>query len=450
MLQTTDTDHLPGYSLSHNTIVQGGNAVGQGVLRFRLIRSFVLLACSLMVFVHQEGLAQALQQPVFSPQLKESLPLIQADRVHQLGITGEGIGVAIVDIFTPNPKDPCRSAHGLWIEGIIKAVAPGANLERFNIRTVPSNQPRTCYLMSNSDINRALRQILAKHKQLGIRVVNLSWGGGKYANPCQMRRSETSDLLQKIVDQGMTVIAAAGNEGFRNALIWPACLPAAISVGASFDYDSQRPERTSVCEQEPVVDRITCYSNTASFLDVVAPGSRASVSSQLSGLGTSASTAFTSGVAALLLQAAGTLSPSDVRRTLSETGKSIVDPRNGLTFPRIDALNAVNSVLPKTPQASQPDGAVGLSLQAVNAISSLQEVRFQIQGSGVETAQVLVFDLSGNRLYDSGMTSPTALAWKLTTERGQRVANGVYLYIIRIRGSGTEQTSAVHKLAVVR
>lgn len=431
-------------------VITGDNAVGRSTAKFCFLSLLVFIMFCLLGPLHYGDAAQTLRPPVFSPQLEESLPLIHVDQVHRLGITGTGIGVAIVDIFTPNPNDPCRSAHGLWIEGIIKAVAPGANLERFDIRTVPGHRPRTCYLMSNRDIDQALRQILAKHKQLGIRVVNLSWGGGKYTNPCRMRRSETSNLLQKIVDQGMTVIAAAGNEGFRNALIWPACLPATISVGASFDYDSQRPERTAICEQKPVVDQITCYSNTASFLDVVAPGSRISVSSQLSGLGTSASTAYASGVVALLLQADDTLSPSDVRHTLSETGKSIVDPRNGRTFPRIDALNAVNSVLPKMPQAPQTNGAIELNLQAVHARSLLQEVRFQIQGSGVDTAQVLVFDLSGKRLYDSGMTSPTALAWQLTTERGQRVANGVYLYLIRVRGSGTEKMSAVHKLAVVR
>ena len=49
-------------------------------------------------------------------------------------------------------------------------------------------------------------------------------------------------------------------------------------------------------------------------------------------------------VAALLLQAHPGLSPDGVEAALRNTGVSITDPKNGLSFRRIDAKAAVDSV----------------------------------------------------------------------------------------------------------
>lgn len=395
------------------------------------------------------GLTQpALALPAATPQLSESLPLLHADQAHQLGFTGKGVTVAVIDIFSPNPNDPCSLAHGVWIEGLIHGVAPDARILRYDVHTAPSGTPNTCYIMSSSDIKSALRSILAQHEALGIRVVNLSWGGGQFTSPCQLRNNETSKLIQALVKAGVAVVAAAGNEGLSNALIWPACMPEVISVGASFDYTSDQPERVLGCSKLPVTDEITCYTNTASFLDVVAPGSRASVPDGPSGLGTSASTAYATGVIALLLQGAPELTPERVRSTLAQTGKPIRDERNGLTFPRVDALAALQSADPAqageivTSYASLNPSALQLALHSNGLrISTLQPA--------VKLEQLEIYTLAGRRLYQTRAFGAQSLAWPLTDEQGRRAPNAVYLAVVRMRLGSREQAQVI-KLALVR
>lgn len=394
----------------------------------------------------QPGRTQGL--PVAAPELRESLPLLHADQVHRLGITGKGVSVAVIDIFSPNPSDPCSLAHGVWIEGLIHGVAPDARILRYDVRTAPSGTPNSCYIMSSNDIKSALRGILADHAMLGIGVVNLSWGGGQFTSPCQPRNNETTKLIQSLVKAGVSVVAAAGNEGLSNALIWPACMPEVISVGASFDYTSDQPERVLGCSKLPVTDEITCYTNTASFLDVVAPGSRASVPDGPSGLGTSASTAYVSGAIALLLQGAPQLTPDQVRAALVQTGKPVRDERNGLAFPRVDALAALQSVDPGqtgeivTSAASLDPSALQLALRG-------DGLRISTLRPDAKLAQLEVYTLAGRRLYQARALGAQSLAWPLTDEQGRRVPNGVYLVVLRLRVGFREQTRVI-KLALLR
>ena len=390
--------------------------------------------------------AQAL--PVAAPELSETLPLLHADQVHQLGITGKGVTVAVIDIFSPNPNDPCSLAHGVWIEGLIHGVAPDARILRYDVHTAPSGAPNTCYIMSSSDIKGALRSILAEHERLGIRVVNLSWGGGQFTSPCQLRNNETTKLIQALVKEGVAVVAAAGNEGWSNALIWPACMPEVISVGASFDYASDQPERVLSCSKRPALDELTCYTNTASFLDVIAPGSRASVPDGPSGLGTSASTAYVTGVIALLLQSAPQLTPERVRATLAQTGKPIRDERNALTFPRVDALAAVQSVDPaQTGEIVTSDASLNPS--ALQLVLRGDGLRVSTLQPAAKLAQLEIYTLAGRRLYQTRAPGAQSLAWPLTDERGRRAPNAVYLVVLRLRMGSREQTQVI-KLALLR
>lgn len=58
------------------------------------------------------------------------------------------------------------------------------------------------------------------------------------------------------------------------------------------------------------------------------------------------------GVVALLRQLEPALSLSDIRQLLMQTGKPVLDQRNGLSFPRVDALAAVAAVLQRLPDAT--------------------------------------------------------------------------------------------------
>ncbi|MFQ5593815.1 MAG: S8 family serine peptidase, partial [Anaerolineae bacterium] len=96
--------------------------------------------------------------------------------------------------------------------------------------------------ISNTRIARALRWLCEHGPTLGVQVVNLSVGGDPVA---QLRVSSAESLAGNPVDeavadlvaQGITVVAAAGNDGERR-LIPPATAPAALTIGGLDDKNT--------------------------------------------------------------------------------------------------------------------------------------------------------------------------------------------------------------------
>jgi len=78
-------------------------------------------------------------------------------------------------------------------------------------------------------------------------------------------------------------------------------------------------------------------------------------------------------------------------------------------------------------------------------------VRFTVQNEQVSILRAEVFDLSGKRLFDSGPVQGNALDWNMSSESGERVAHGVYLYVITAWDSRGELVkSQVSKLALTK
>ncbi|MFQ6116727.1 MAG: S8 family serine peptidase [Candidatus Bipolaricaulia bacterium] len=111
------------------------------------------------------------------PELAQSLPQIGVDEVHRLGITGRGVGVLVIDSFTPPPSDPFP--HGEWVAGIAGAVAPGATIWRSNLEGFATVEGGWSFY--DSELRDALATALAEHRERGIRVINMSLGGGTSA-----------------------------------------------------------------------------------------------------------------------------------------------------------------------------------------------------------------------------------------------------------------------------
>ncbi|MCR4405260.1 MAG: hypothetical protein NUW06_08335 [Candidatus Acetothermia bacterium] len=86
----------------------------------------------------------------------------------------------------------------------------------------------------------------------------------------------------------------------------------------------------------------------------------------------------------------------------------------------------------------------------VTAIRYSDVIRFAVQDEQAAVMRAEVFNLTGKRLYDSGPVMGRALDWAMTTEAGERVANGVYLYVITAWDSqGELAKSQAGKLALV-
>ncbi len=92
-----------------------------------------------------------------------------------------------------------------------------------------------------------------------------------------------------------------------------------------------------------------------------------------------------------------------------------------------------------------------------NPAKSETTFRFETPLSPLE-AQVLVFDLAGNLVREIAGSEMTTTApglyhapWNLRNSQGDPVASGVYLFMVKVKGGGDQQTAKVaKKLAIVK
>jgi len=102
-------------------------------------------------------------------------------------------------------------------------------------------------------------------------------------------------------------------------------------------------------------------------------------------------------------------------------------------------------------EASQPE-PLTVSIQAYpNPVVSVNTAHLVAQGQGVAEIKADIYDLSGRLVYDSGFVTGNELAWHLDNGYGETVANGVYLYVVTVKGyAGEVVRSEVQKLVVLR
>lgn len=153
----------------------------------------------------------------------------------------------------------------------------------------------------------------------GAEVINMSLGG-----------SSSSDTLRNAVDyawnHGVVVVAAAGNSG-RNRASYPAYYSNAIAVAATDQNDKK-----------------ASFSNYGSWVDLAAPG--VFILSTYHGgydylSGTSMSTPFASGLAALLKGQNPGWNNSQIRNQIEQTADTISGTGSYWTHGRINACSAV-------------------------------------------------------------------------------------------------------------
>jgi subtilisin family serine protease len=317
-------------------------------------------------------------------QLAESVPLIRADSVSQLNpisFTGQGITIAVLDTgidadhldladsivgqhcFTNAACPPTNTAnesdsaeddegHGTHVAGIItsngsiapKGIAPDAKIVA--VKVCGSNG---CY---PSDATAGLNWIYANLATQSVQIVNMSIAGNFYLNICDTSDQARADAVNLLVTAGVTVFAASGNNGSEEYIGKPACIKNVIAVGATYDGDEGSQTWGACTDASTATDQIGCFSNSNILVDLLAPGAMIT-SSYIGGVlnttgGTSQASPTAAGVAALMLEANPSLTATEIKTALQNTGVSITDTRNSLVFPRIDACNAVNTILPNT------------------------------------------------------------------------------------------------------
>ncbi len=293
--------------------------------------------------------------------LTESLPLIGQPAANVMGRTGAGYTVVVVDsgvdytrsefgsctapgvpasckvvaAFDTAPDDGQRDdlGHGTGVAGTVRGIAPGANVAAIDAFTGSS--------ANSSDIIEGIDWAIANRTAYGIVAINMSLGDGvRYTSQCS--NIFTNPYRQPIINAfnaGILTIVSSGNEGYTNGLASPACTPEAVSVGAVYDSNAGAIGWSACTDSTTAADKVTCFSNSASFLTLLAPGALITVTGNTVG-GTSFSAPFVAGAVAVMAQAFTGDSVTTRLNRLTSNGKSVTDSRNGIIKPRLDLLSA--------------------------------------------------------------------------------------------------------------
>ncbi len=339
-----------------------------------------LLNNPLVIGVEEDGLSRAT--------LLQSVPFINGDDVINSGSNGSGWTVAILDTgvrkthvdldsgkvvseacysstvgslnsFTVCPNggqsqtssgagvncgtaiDGCN--HGTHVAGIAAGtyggVAPGANLmavqvfSRFTSSTQCGAGSTPCVLSYSTDQMLGLERVLSVHNAsngISIASANMSLGGGQFFSACD--GNSLKSVIDNLRSAGIATVIASGNDGFNGSIGSPGCISSAITVGATLDNSNS----------------ISSYSNHASMIDVLAPGSNITSSIATSNSardiynGTSMATPHIAGAFAVYRHLKPSATVSQIESAMESTGVNI--SRSGVTKPRIDMLAAANVI----------------------------------------------------------------------------------------------------------
>lgn len=275
---------------------------------------------------------------------------IRSFDVYRMGLTGKGIGVAVLDtgIFLhrdfdsrviafadmvnrkTSPYDDC--GHGTHICGIIggsgfmsggryRGIAPGCNLVAVKVLDRKGNG-------YSSDVLAGISWILERKESLGIRILNISVGA------CSKRgMSENSALVKGVNrawDAGLAVVVAAGNNGpQRMSITTPGISRKVITVGCSddnrevlvggnrmVDYSGRGPTAACICKPDLVAPG-------CSIVSCAGRNDKYTIKS-----GTSMSTPIVSGALALLLERYPDMTNKEIKLKLRESCTDIGLPKN--------------------------------------------------------------------------------------------------------------------------
>lgn len=354
------------------------------------------------LFAHRERVAVELEQGG-AGQLIQSVPLVNLDSVHVLPFTGEGITVAILDsgieashpdladdlvaerCFCSDLGDGCcpdgsieqseagsaadDHGHGTNVSGIVTSAgivaavggAPDAGIVA--VKVLDADNTFCC----TGDLVAGLDYIL--NERPDVDLVNMSLATvSTFSGDCD-DASIANTLLKASIENlrsnGVLTFAASGDGGSGTQMPAPACISSVISVGAVYDADVGPVSQFDCTDASTAVDQVACWSSSNASTDLFAPGAPITSSGVGGGtstfLGTSQASPLAVACAAALLEANPTASPSEIEAALETSPTEVVDPKNALSFRRLDCAAALSEVL------HQPVPALGTGSGALVA-----------------------------------------------------------------------------------
>lgn len=294
--------------------------------------------------------------------------------------------------FGDNDADPRPNgqSHGTECAGIAAGdnatvgdynggVAPQAKLYALKISTGSTGSASDAAMIAAWDWCVTHRN---DNPSFPIKVISTSFGGGRALGNCDADVPAMTQAAQNAIAAGITLLVSSGNDGYCDAMGWPACISGVLSVGAVYDAnvgngigfavapESCTPDKRADpgsptgyfgVDMTTAADQVTCYSNTSSNLTLFAPSHMAFTTS-IRGMGndatrnfstnfggTSAACPFAAGAVAALQSAAKAttgqfLTPAQVKQILTANGDSVTDHKAGIAKPRVNLGRAIASL----------------------------------------------------------------------------------------------------------
>lgn len=251
------------------------------------------------------------------------------------------------ETFSVDAGAPCeidRCDHGTRVAGVAvggtstthyHGVAPEATLISIMAASIDPDEGSDGAVFWEDDLLAALDMIHSRRDAYDIAAVNLSLGNVDEDSASEAACTAASPALHEAVQRlraaGIAVVASSGNDSEPALVGWPACIEGIISVGAVADDGDVWPS-----------------SNSASFLDLLAPGVEISSSTIGGGFASASGTSFAaphvSGAFAALRSAVPEATTDHVLDFLTATGVPTLDPRNDVTKARIDLRAALDGL----------------------------------------------------------------------------------------------------------
>jgi len=222
------------------------------------------------------SIASADEQPTSPPSIYMATTGAATNNAN--GFDGTGVTVAVIDTgvadvagfdgkvihqqnISSARNEGDQHGHGTFVAGHVHTVAPGADI--VSIKLSDSNGA-----VDVTQVLAALQWIIANKSTYGVDVVNLSFGNDSQQSAYY---SPLNYAVQQVWDQGIVVVASAGNAGGEPGTVTkPGDDPLIISVGST---DEKGTSYRSDDDIPSFVSRGPTQDGLAKP-DLVAPGSR--------------------------------------------------------------------------------------------------------------------------------------------------------------------------------
>lgn len=393
---------------------------------------------------------------VLHPVSVSDLGFINQPQTAAQGATGAGTTIAVIDgglgsnytmysdfgtcTGVGTPASTCRvvfnqdvypgasgeTVHGTNVSAIALGVAPGAKLAMFDVFNGSS--------ASSVDVLNAMNTAISDQATYNIVAINLSLGDGT-SNSAQCTNSVFTSAVSSAGNAGITTVAAAGNSGSKSGLGNPACTPGVVSVGAVYDaaYGTvgwvAPADTNGQCTDSSAADHVTCFSQSAGYLAMLAPGSFVNApNSSFQESGTSQATPHISGAVAVLRTRYPAEALSETLQRLQLSDIRDTDSANGITTPRLDLLAAVNQGTAISLSGSGPT-------QAMSGNSATYSIKVTDNGPLAATDVVVTDTLPAGATLVSSSAGCTLTGSSLSCKVGTLSAGGTTTVTINVKWS---------------